>query len=176
MSDQASQPSRKKQRALPLLSIPPIGHGDLSRSSTSSDRSRTLAVADASSETSLRPGRELFERVWVKDDPRSHGGDGLGPVFNGSSCVACHNLGGSGGGGTNDKNIEIVTAADGFGDYMGYSYSFSMDFGTGRFEYRMGGAPQIPSQSQSRIDPRLLTAIHPGFRRIPQRGAAPLWL
>ena len=28
-------------------------------------------------------GRELFERVWVKDDPRSHGGDGLGPVFNG---------------------------------------------------------------------------------------------
>ncbi len=39
-------------------------------------------------------GRELFERVWVKDDPRSHGGDGLGPVFNGSSCVACHHLGG----------------------------------------------------------------------------------
>ena len=47
---------------------------------------------------------------------------------------------------------------------MGYSYSFSMDFGTGRFEYRMGGAPQSPSQSQSRIDSRLLTAIHPGFQ------------
>jgi CxxC motif-containing protein (DUF1111 family) len=142
--------------------IPPTGHADLSSAPTSADRSRSLAAADQSSETSLRQGRELFERVWVKDDPRSHGGDGLGPVFNGSSCVACHNLGGPGGGGTNDKNIEIVTAADGFGDYMGYSYSFSMDFGTGRFEYRMGGAPQ--STSQSRIDPRLLTAIHPGFQ------------
>jgi CxxC motif-containing protein (DUF1111 family) len=144
--------------------IPPIGHADLRSSSTSLDRSRTPAVAGASSETSFRQGRELFERVWAKDDPRSHGGDGLGPVFNGSSCVACHNLGGSGGAGTNDKNIEIVTAADGPGDYMGYSYSFSMDFGAGRFEYRMGGAPQSPSQSQSRIDPRLLTAIHPGFQ------------
>jgi CxxC motif-containing protein (DUF1111 family) len=144
--------------------ITPIGHADLPSSSTSTNRSGTPAVADASSGTSLRLGRELFERVWVKDDPRSHGGDGLGPVFNGSSCMACHNLGGSGGAGTSDKNIEIVTAADGSGDYMGYSYSFSMDFGTGRFEYRMGSAPQNPPQSQSRIDSRLLTAIHPGFQ------------
>ena len=30
----------------------------------------------------------------MKNDPRSHGGDGLGPVFNGQSCVGCHNLGG----------------------------------------------------------------------------------
>ena len=54
-------------------------------------------------------GRELFERVWVKNDPRSHGGDGLGPVFNAQSCVACHNLGGTGGAGAVDKNIEIAT-------------------------------------------------------------------
>ena len=26
-----------------------------------------------------------------------HGGDGLGPVYNDSSCVACHNSGGNGG-------------------------------------------------------------------------------
>jgi RNA polymerase sigma factor (sigma-70 family) len=156
--------SANKAKGAAPTPVPPIAHADLSSASTSSDRSRTPAVVDQSLETSLRQGRELFERVWVKGDLRSHGGDGLGPVFNGSSCVACHNLGGSGGGGTNDKNIEIVTAADELGDYMGYSYSFSMDFGTGRFEYRMGGAPQSPSQSQSRIDPRLLTAIHPGFQ------------
>ena len=40
----------------------------------------------------------------------SHGGDGLGPVFNDSSCVACHNLGGHGGGGPASKNVDIITA------------------------------------------------------------------
>ena len=47
----------------------------------------------------LAQGRELFEREWLPGDSRSHGGDGLGPVYNDSSCVACHNLGGPGGGG-----------------------------------------------------------------------------
>ncbi len=41
---------------------------------------------------------------------RSPHGDGLGPVFNDSSCVACHNAGGSGGGGPSSKNVDIVTA------------------------------------------------------------------
>ena len=44
-------------------------------------------------------GEEIFRREWLPNDPRSHGGDGLGPVFNDSSCVACHNQGGIGGGG-----------------------------------------------------------------------------
>ncbi|HTQ38506.1 MAG TPA: di-heme oxidoredictase family protein [Pirellulales bacterium] len=55
-------------------------------------------------------GKELFQREWIPNDPRSHGGDGLGPVFNDSSCVACHNQGGSGGGGTASKNVDIITA------------------------------------------------------------------
>src|SRR5207249_2098806 len=55
------------------------------------------------------PGRELFFREWIPDDPRSHGGDGLGPVFNDSSCIACHNLGGAGGGGPNSKNVDILS-------------------------------------------------------------------
>src|SRR5258708_29472009 len=54
-------------------------------------------------------GREIFLREWLPNDPRSHGGDGLGPVFNDTSCVACHNLGGAGGGGPGTKNIVIVT-------------------------------------------------------------------
>ncbi|HEY3965193.1 MAG TPA: di-heme oxidoredictase family protein, partial [Planctomycetaceae bacterium] len=42
--------------------------------------------------------------------PRSHGGDGLGPVFNDTSCVACHNQGGTGGGGPASKNVDIISA------------------------------------------------------------------
>lgn len=55
-------------------------------------------------------GREIFLREWLPNDPRSHGGDGLGPVFNDSSCVACHNQGGPGGGGAASKNVNIVSA------------------------------------------------------------------
>lgn len=55
-------------------------------------------------------GREIFLREWIPNDPRSHGGDGLGPVFNDSSCVACHNLGGPGGGGQASKNVNIISA------------------------------------------------------------------
>lgn len=55
-------------------------------------------------------GRELFTREWVPGDERSHGGDGLGPLFNESSCVACHNQGGVGGGGPAGKNAQILTA------------------------------------------------------------------
>jgi CxxC motif-containing protein (DUF1111 family) len=55
-------------------------------------------------------GHELFLREWIANDPRSHGGDGLGPVFNDTSCVSCHNQGGVGGGGPEAKNVMVVTA------------------------------------------------------------------
>lgn len=55
-------------------------------------------------------GAEIFAREWIPGDKRSHGGDGLGPVFNDSSCVACHNQGGTGGAGPASKNVDIVTA------------------------------------------------------------------
>ncbi len=56
-------------------------------------------------------GSELFVRNWLPNDTRAHGGDGLGPMFNESSCVACHNLGGIGGGGASDKNIDLINLA-----------------------------------------------------------------
>jgi len=71
-----------------------------------SDRRRSRA--DESAE--VRRGRELFVREWLPMDSRSHGGDGLGPMYNDSSCVACHNLGAPGGGGPNSKNVDIITA------------------------------------------------------------------
>src|SRR4029078_1754799 len=50
-------------------------------------------------------GQRLFEHEWTKNDPLA-GGDGLGPVFNASSCVACHFQGGGGGGGPNQRNVK----------------------------------------------------------------------
>jgi CxxC motif-containing protein (DUF1111 family) len=49
-------------------------------------------------------GEELFEHEWQVHDPIAQG-DGLGPVFNGRSCVACHFQGGVGGGGASQHNV-----------------------------------------------------------------------
>jgi CxxC motif-containing protein (DUF1111 family) len=54
-------------------------------------------------------GGELFNREWLPGDARAAGGDGLGPVFNDTSCVACHNQGGVGGGGPASKNVDVVS-------------------------------------------------------------------
>jgi CxxC motif-containing protein (DUF1111 family) len=54
-------------------------------------------------------GRELFLREWIPSDPRSGAGDGLGPLFNDTSCVACHSQGGVGGAGPAAKNIQILS-------------------------------------------------------------------
>jgi len=56
-------------------------------------------------------GRELFQREWRRDDPRSHGGDGLGPLYNANSCVACHGQPDPGGAGVVGMNVDLVSAA-----------------------------------------------------------------
>lgn len=53
----------------------------------------------------VQEGRELFLHEWQANDPKAHSGDGLGPVFNANSCVACHFQGGVGGAGPNNKNV-----------------------------------------------------------------------
>jgi CxxC motif-containing protein (DUF1111 family) len=60
-------------------------------------------------EDQIAVGRELFLREWVANDPRSRAGDGLGPVYNAASCVACHHIAGAGGAGGNDHNVQIVS-------------------------------------------------------------------
>lgn len=49
-------------------------------------------------------GQELFSHAWTAHDPLA-GGDGLGPVFNASSCAACHFQGGLGGGGESAGSV-----------------------------------------------------------------------
>jgi CxxC motif-containing protein (DUF1111 family) len=67
------------------------------------------ADANAPDPEVIGKGRILFQRIWRPHDILSHNGDGLGPVFNELSCVSCHNLGGSGGGGSIHRNVELVT-------------------------------------------------------------------
>lgn len=110
-------------------------------------------------------GRELFERIWAPNDPRSHSGDGLGPVFNARSCVDCHDQGGAGGAGPATRNIEIATAAPAPAPGNGYAffYAFSMDFGAGKFDYRIG---DDGSRARSgSFDATAAAAVHPGFRQ-----------
>src|SRR5262249_27633913 len=57
---------------------------------------------------SAAPGRELFQREWSPNDSRSHGGDGLGPMFNAKSCAECHHQGGVGGAGLNAHDVEVA--------------------------------------------------------------------
>jgi CxxC motif-containing protein (DUF1111 family) len=49
-------------------------------------------------------GAMLFEHEWEPNDALAQG-DGLGPVFNARSCVACHFQGGVGGGGSVEHNV-----------------------------------------------------------------------
>jgi CxxC motif-containing protein (DUF1111 family) len=54
-------------------------------------------------------GEELFKHEWTVNDPLANGGDGLGPVYNATSCVACHHQGGVGGSGDNRHNVTTFT-------------------------------------------------------------------
>ncbi len=56
-------------------------------------------------------GRDLFLHEWTPGDPLAPRGDGLGPVFNASSCVACHQQGGAGGSGSQEHNVTVFTRA-----------------------------------------------------------------
>jgi CxxC motif-containing protein (DUF1111 family) len=55
-------------------------------------------------------GKALFEKLWEPGKPSPTGGDGLGPVYNEASCMACHNLGGTGGGGAWEHDVVMLTA------------------------------------------------------------------
>ncbi len=54
-------------------------------------------------------GELLFKHEWQPHDPLANGGDGLGPVYNANSCVACHSQGGVGGSGGLNHNVTNFT-------------------------------------------------------------------
>jgi CxxC motif-containing protein (DUF1111 family) len=72
--------------------------------------SRARGLEDELARRTLELGRELFTREWVPGVPAGRSGDGLGPMYNDTSCVACHNQGGMGGAGSASKNVDLLTA------------------------------------------------------------------
>lgn len=73
-------------------------------------------------------GKALFTHTWTENDPLSNGGDGLGPVFNENSCVACHFNGGVGGAGGEKQRVlafEIHPAVKGEDVHSGVVHTFS---------------------------------------------------
>src|SRR5258708_2100868 len=60
----------------------------------------------------VEAGEVLFNHKWVPNDPLANGGDGLGPVYNADSCVACHKQGGVGGSGDVRKNVTVFTVVN----------------------------------------------------------------
>ena len=69
---------------------------------------RSAPYADAAT---WAEGRELFTHEWTANDPLA-GGDGLGPVFNAKSCIACHFQGGEGGAGPATNNVQTYLVAE----------------------------------------------------------------
>jgi CxxC motif-containing protein (DUF1111 family) len=57
----------------------------------------------------LARGADLFAKEWLPEDSKHAGADGLGPVYNEASCVACHFQGGPGGAGPTSANVEILS-------------------------------------------------------------------
>jgi CxxC motif-containing protein (DUF1111 family) len=53
----------------------------------------------------IAAGEALFTHDWQPNDPMCGEGDGLGPVYNATSCVKCHSQGGIGGSGGRDENV-----------------------------------------------------------------------
>jgi CxxC motif-containing protein (DUF1111 family) len=69
-------------------------------------------MASASVAEMVRAGAVLFNHEWKPNDPLCAGGDGLGPVFNATSCAACHHDPGPGGSGGLEHNVTNFTVRD----------------------------------------------------------------
>lgn len=92
-------------------------------------------------------GREMFSHQWRQKDARSPQGDGLGPMFNDVSCVACHKQGAVGGGGPVEKNVQVGSV-------------FAGGLGTTEFAKLAVGEQREEMVSQQAAE---LKTIHPGF-------------
>ncbi|MGV3484370.1 MAG: di-heme oxidoredictase family protein [Planctomycetaceae bacterium] len=73
----------------------------------------SLLAGDASAATpdQIALGQQLFTQEFAST-PLTENGDGLGPVFNHTSCVACHRNGGVGGAGDHRFNARTLSLAE----------------------------------------------------------------
>ena len=95
--------------ASPLaLALTVVAAGQLLARSTEATANHEGLATAAVADPSVEHGRELFLREWMEHDELSPGGDGLGPMFNARSCLACHRQGGVGGSGPKDTNVQVL--------------------------------------------------------------------
>jgi CxxC motif-containing protein (DUF1111 family) len=90
------------------------------------ERSQTPPDPDVNQ---VKAGEVLFTHQWQPNDPLTPGGDGLGPVFNGRSCVECHHQNGTGGSGDLTHNVTtfLVMRDDGTPLREGVVHAFATD-------------------------------------------------
>ena len=118
------------------------------------------ARADDSDWRLARRGRELFLRDWRIDDPRCHGGDGLGPLYNASSCVACHGLGGPGGAGPAATNVDLLNLSKFQNISLAVERGTQAQSGQASRAARPGGfEPSVLARDA------VIERLHPGLRR-----------
>ena len=129
-------------------------------------------------------GQVLFEREWQPGDSRTHGGDGLGPVYNDSSCVACHNLGGTGGAGSNGQERRYHHGNSERGpvrDSLRLGAQQPTGFLIKALRSLVGLDKPAPAKgvnaakpARPKVDTKELVKAHPGFRNGAQRRSASL--
>jgi CxxC motif-containing protein (DUF1111 family) len=97
-------------RSLRPRPISPAGFAAVIAVGVSAIGYASAADDQPSREVDLR-GAELFAREWLPTTPGVPGPDGLGPVYNETSCIACHHQGGPGGAGPTSTNVEILSTS-----------------------------------------------------------------
>jgi CxxC motif-containing protein (DUF1111 family) len=104
-------------------------------------------------------GQQLFLHEFTPGDPLCPGGDGLGPVFNANSCVACHKQGGIGGSGGREHNVTVFTvrSQNGDRDREGVIHAFAVD--RRKLENLQQVHPDLEALSRPPL-PRLVTVAH----------------
>lgn len=144
--------SRGLVRAVGLLAVLSLGWGGAG------------SRADETDWREVRRGRELFLREWRVGDSRSHGGDGLGPLSNANSCVACHGLGGAGGAGPASTNVDLLNLAP----FPNIQYQLALDDGSPGPQGRSGAhAARRKTVTRDLTRAEVISRIHPGLRETP---------
>jgi CxxC motif-containing protein (DUF1111 family) len=97
-------------------------------------------------------GKLLFEHDWTVNDPLCSEGDGLGPVFNATSCAACHKDGGLGGSGGLDHNVTTFTVRVAGGDSREGVVHAHHVLGSQYEETLQNVHPSLPPLARPRLD------------------------
>jgi CxxC motif-containing protein (DUF1111 family) len=118
--------------------------------------------ADDADLREARRGRELFLRDWRVADSRCHGGDGLGPLYNATSCVACHGLGGPGGAGPKNTNVNLLNLAK----FDSVSFNLFSPADAPQAQAVQRGQSQR-SSSMTLVRGDVIDRLHPGLQASP---------